>query len=249
MKLKSTLYSAAILLCGAASIQSALAAIALDRTRVIYDGEERSISLNISNENKTRPYLAQSWLEDEQGKKIKSPLVALPPVQRLEPGQKSAIKIQSLPAAKSLPKDRESLFYFNLREIPPRSEKQNVLQIALQTRIKLFYRPTALRIDSRASTKPEQTRLILKKQDDQFIVVNPTGYYVTLINATSNINIQKENGFEPIMVAPKQSAKINIKASVLGSNPVLTYIDDFGGRPKLMFVCKANQCSVTGNNE
>jgi P pilus assembly chaperone PapD len=48
------------------------------------------------------------------------------------------VKVQALPAAKSLPQDRETVYYFNLREIPPRSDKANTLQIALQTRIKLF---------------------------------------------------------------------------------------------------------------
>ena len=123
---------------------SAFGAIALDRTRVIYDGSQKSISLNVSNENRQLPYLAQGWIEDAQGNKVSSPLTVLPPVQRIEPGAKSQVKIQGLPAVNSLPQDRESLFYFNLREIPPRTDKPNTLQIALQTRIKLFYRPAAL---------------------------------------------------------------------------------------------------------
>ncbi|WP_180821372.1 fimbria/pilus periplasmic chaperone, partial [Vibrio parahaemolyticus] len=56
----------------------------------------------------------------------------------------SQVKIQALPDIAALPQDRESVYYFNLREIPPRSKEANVLQIALQTRIKLFYRPKAL---------------------------------------------------------------------------------------------------------
>ncbi|MEX6226452.1 fimbria/pilus periplasmic chaperone [Providencia hangzhouensis] len=38
-----------------------------------------------------------------------------------------------MPTINELPQDRESLFYFNLREVPPKSDKDNVLQIALQT--------------------------------------------------------------------------------------------------------------------
>lgn len=45
---------------------TANAAIALDRTRIIYNGQDKSISLNISNENKTLPHLAQAWIENEQ---------------------------------------------------------------------------------------------------------------------------------------------------------------------------------------
>lgn len=40
------------------SVQTAQAAITLDRTRAIYDGSSWSISLNVTNENKQQPYLA-----------------------------------------------------------------------------------------------------------------------------------------------------------------------------------------------
>ena len=106
-------------LAGLLVAQQTSAAIALDRTRVIFNGDDKSVSMSISNENKQLPYLAQGWIEDADGKKISSPLTVLPPVQRLEPGAKSQVKVQGLPAANTLPQDRETLFYFNLREIPP----------------------------------------------------------------------------------------------------------------------------------
>jgi len=107
-------------LLGVMTAQQAMAAIALDRTRVIVNGSEKSVSLNITNENKNLPYLAQAWIEDAKGNKITSPLTALPPVQRVEPGAKSQVKVQLATSTSALPQDRESLFYFNLREIPPR---------------------------------------------------------------------------------------------------------------------------------
>lgn len=51
-------------------------------------------------------------------------------------------------ATAKLPTDRESLFYYNLRETPPvpeGSEGHAILQVAVQSRIKLFWRPAALR--------------------------------------------------------------------------------------------------------
>ncbi|HBZ16820.1 fimbria/pilus periplasmic chaperone [Pantoea sp. NPDC088449] len=232
------------LLIGTLLAHQALAAIAMDRTRVIYNASERSISLNISNENKSLPYLAQSWLEDVQGKKVNSPLLVLPPVQRVEPGQKGAIKIQALPAVKTLPQDRESLFYFNLREIPPRSEKQNVLQIALQTRIKLFYRPAAI-IVANESTIPWQNQLTLTQQGNDYKIVNPTPYYITLVGVANNKDAKKsDNGFKPVMLEPMSSATLGMSATALGSHPVLTYINDYGGRPTLTFNCSAGKCTV-----
>lgn len=112
-----TPFIGSLLLC-ALGAQQAQAAIALDRTRVVFEAGQKSVSLSVSNENKQLPYLAQGWLEDANGKKVNSPLVVLPPLQRIEPGAKSQLKVQSLPAVAQLPQDRESLFYFNLREIP-----------------------------------------------------------------------------------------------------------------------------------
>lgn len=53
----------------------------------------------------------------------------------------------------SLPKDRESVFYLNIFDIPTKLENKqdkNVLQLAIKSRIKLFYRPKEL------TTSPEE---------------------------------------------------------------------------------------------
>ncbi|HGE8335560.1 TPA: fimbria/pilus periplasmic chaperone [Serratia marcescens] len=238
-----TLSLTAAALLGGALAPAAQAAIALDRTRVIFDGSVQSVSLSVSNQNKQLPYLAQGWLEDEQGNKIQSPLTVLPPVQRIEPGKPSQVKIQALPAAKLLPQDRETLYYFNLREIPPKSNKPNSLQIALQTRIKLFYRPAAIAPERNAA--PWQEQLTLSKQGDKYVVNNPTPYYVTLIDAASRKGAEGAKGFEPLMVPPKGNAPLTVSAGSLGGSPVLTYINDYGGRPQLSFSCAVAVCKVT----
>ncbi|MGP2874830.1 fimbria/pilus periplasmic chaperone [Serratia ureilytica] len=229
------------LLAGALA-PTAQAAIALDRTRVIFDGGVQSVSLSVSNQNKQLPYLAQGWLEDEQGNKIQSPLTVLPPVQRIEPGKPSQVKIQALLAAKMLPQDRETLYYFNLREIPPKSNKPNSLQIALQTRIKLFYRPAAIAPERNAA--PWQEQLTLSKQGDKYVVNNPTPYYVTLVDAASRKGVEGAKGFEPLMVPPKGSLPLTVSAGSVGNSPVLTYINDYGGRPQLSFSCAGAVCKV-----
>ncbi|HIE1345153.1 TPA: fimbria/pilus periplasmic chaperone [Serratia marcescens] len=238
--LKTTAIAVALL--GAVVAQQAHAAIALDRTRVIFDGDQKSVSLNISNQNKQLPYLAQGWLEDDKGNKIQGPLTVLPPVQRVEPGKPSQVKIQALPAAKQLPQDRETIYYFNLREIPPKSDKPNTLQIALQTRIKLFYRPAAIAMQKNAD--PVQEQLTLSKQGDKYVVNNPTPYYVTIVDASSRKDTAGAKGFEPFMVPPKGNASLTVSAASVGNSPVLTYINDYGGRPQLTFSCNGSSCQV-----
>lgn len=218
------------------------AAIALDRTRVIFDGEQSSVSLNITNKNKELPYLAQGWVEDAHGNKITTPLMVLPPLQRVEPGEQSQIKIQALPAAGALKQDRETLYYFNLREIPPKSKKPNSLQIALQTHIKLFYRPAAIAMSQNAA--PPQEQLTLSRQGDQYVVNNPTPYYVTIVDVSTKKEGEGVRDFQPLMVPPKDSLPLAVTVAEAGSTPVLTYINDYGGRVPLSFRCGGGHCTV-----
>jgi len=225
-----------------ATAQQAISAVALDRTRIIYDGGQKTISINISNQNKELPFLAQSWLENEQGEKIKGPIMSLPPIQRVEPGAKSMIKLQTLPDVRNLPQDRESVYYFNLREIPPRSDKANVLQIALQTRVKLFYRPEAIRPKTNVDDVFE--KITLTRQGEAYQINNDTPYYFTVINASSSKTTEGNPKFTAQMIKPLTHSRLNIDAASLGAHPVLTYINDFGARPMFMFNCVANECHV-----
>ncbi|WP_053141978.1 fimbria/pilus periplasmic chaperone [Erwinia billingiae] len=244
MKLNTIFQTSAFSLAVLLTAQSAHAAIALDRTRVIFNSADHSESLNISNQNKTLPYLAQSWIENEQGQKIESPLTALPPLQRVEPGAKSQVKVQVTGAATPLAQDRETLFYFNVREIPPKSSKPNTLQIALQTRVKMFYRPAALALHPSEANIP-QKQLTLSKEGDRYRLNNPTGYYVTIVRAAAAEKGADLAGFKSDMVAPKGSIMLNGSASALGAHPVLTFINDYGGRPQLIFNCSGATCTVS----
>ncbi|WP_303622082.1 fimbria/pilus periplasmic chaperone [Enterobacter sp. CC120223-11] len=218
--------------------EAAQAAISLDRTRIIYESDKKSVSLSIGNDNKALPFLAQAWLEDERGNKVNSPLAILPPIQRIEPEAKSQVKIQALPAAGSLPADRESLFYFNLREIPPVSGKPNTLQIALQTRIKLFYRPASLIRQAEEIGE----HLTLNKVGDVYQFNNDSGLYVTIIDISAAEKGPSLSDFEPVMVAPKSSTSLNVSAAKAGSSPIFTLINDYGGRPKFRFICEGGRC-------
>ncbi|MBL5903238.1 fimbria/pilus periplasmic chaperone [Serratia fonticola] len=218
---------------------SGQAAVTLDRTRVVFDGGSKSISLNISNDNQQQPYLAQSWLEDEQqNKMLTGPLVVTPPVQRLEPGAKGIVRVKASGAVSQLPQDRESLFYFNLREIPPESDKPNVLQIALQSKIKLFYRPKGLKRESGAVW---QDQLVLHTDTGGYLLENPTPYYVTVIGLGGSEKQSLEGDFDTLMLAPQSSARVK---SAVYAKPYLTYINDYGGRLTLAFSCSSGRCAA-----
>lgn len=230
-----------VLLCTLSA--QTLAAIALDRTRVVVAGGQKSVSLSVSNENKQLTYLAQGWIEDAQGKKITHPLTVLPPVQRIEPGPRSQVRIQTLPGIERLPQNQETLYYFNLREIPPRTDKPNTLQLALQTRIKLFFRPKAL--VTTQSDAPWQEKITLTRSGSGYRVNNPTPYYVTLADGTDRPGGASAKGFKPLMVAPHGAADLSVGVAALGNSPDLTYINDYGGRPQLKFTCSGSTCTAS----
>ncbi|MEW2740413.1 fimbria/pilus periplasmic chaperone [Providencia sp. PROV130] len=222
--------------------QSAYSAIALDRTRVIYNEQDKTVGMGLTNEHLTSPYLAQAWIENDKDEKVNSPFVVTPPVHRIEANSKSQIKIQAIPAVAQLPKDRESVYYLNVREIPPRSEKVNVLQIALQTKIKLFYRPAAIVIKERMEVIPQENEMKIFKQGANYTVKNPSPYFLSITKLKKG-NTEVQN-FEPVMIAPFSEASLGKVANDLGSSPTLVYLNDFGGTMDLKFSCSSAECTV-----
>lgn len=217
-------------------VSEARAAIALDRTRAIFPGSEKAISLSITNDSTSMPYLAQGWIDDAEGKKISGPLVVVPPLQRLEPQGKSMMRINAMPDVASLPQDRETLFYFNVREVPPKSERPNVIQLALHTKIKLFYRPKSI-LPQKYSRW--DNKLVLHKVSGGYRVENPTPYYMTVIGITAAPKVAVPKGFQTVMIAPKSSALVQ---SAQFATPHVTTINDFGGKPTLPFRCSGDVC-------
>ena len=83
------------------------------------------------------------------------------------------------------------MFYFNLREIPPRSDKPNVLQIALQTRIKLFYRLAAIyAMATNWFNKSMAGKNHPNEKKDTYQVNNPTPYFVTIVDGLTGLKVK-----------------------------------------------------------
>lgn len=231
------------ILVGFIVAMNAYSAISIDRTRIIFNGDSHSISLTVNNKNSQLPYLAQGWLQNMGGEKLTSYFTILPPIQRINAGQTSQLRIESLPDVVKLPQDRESMFFFNLREIPPTSKKSNVLQIALQTRVKFFYRPELLIMDpTQMRNSPWQNKLVLVKKNDGVYAKNPTPYFIVLNSIKKNKNTEKLIGFTAIDIEPFVERKLSITAEQLGSSPIINYINDYGGQVYLEFSCSGIEC-------
>ncbi|WP_414499830.1 MULTISPECIES: molecular chaperone [unclassified Zymobacter] len=216
------------------------AAINIDRTRIIFNGKEHSSSVILENQSRHMPYLAQSWIENAQGVKDNNYIMALPPMQRIEPTEKSQVRLMKMDTIRQLPTDRETLFYFNVREVPPKSELENVMQVAIQSRIKLFYRPEAI--------KPRdgdvwQDRLQVARSGQTLTITNPTPYYITIgyMAGDDHKNFAK---FDSVMVAPFGHEQYTPPTSYHGNEYTLGFIDDYGGLNMRVYDCTSSTCTM-----
>ena len=95
--------------------------IIVNGTRFIYPGNEKEITVQLSN-NADRPALAQAWLDngdaDATPDTITTPFIITPPISRVDAKSGQTLRIK-LGSSAGLAKDKETLWWLNLLEIPP----------------------------------------------------------------------------------------------------------------------------------
>ncbi|QXH48405.1 molecular chaperone [Pseudomonas xanthosomatis] len=154
------------------------AALTMSSTRIVLDSDKTSASIIIRNPSQ-QPYAVQAWVNTaDDTAAVAVPFLVVPQLFRLSPGKEQQVQINHLPNA--LPNDRESLFFFNAQEIPQASpEAGNTLNIALRTRIKLFYRPQSITGTPSGQLKQLEFSLHDNNGQAQLQVHNPTPYHFT----------------------------------------------------------------------
>lgn len=218
-------------LCLAMSWQaSSQAALTMSTTRVIYDGDRRSTSLVVANPSKDT-FAVQTWVNTASDDTITVvPFAVTPPLFRLDPTRQQQVQISGLP--NTLPRDRESLFYFNLQEIlQVAAGETNVLSIALRTRIKLFYRPPALKGSPEAGLKQLTWSTAMVGGKQQLVVDNPTAFHVTFSQVKLKAGARTESVSTSEMAAPFSRQHYDLPAAEM-TGPLqveFTTITDYGG--------------------
>lgn len=216
------------------------ASISVDRTRVIYDEASKGVSIVVENTDSKDPFLVQSWIENENGHKITDPLIALPLLQRIEPNQKKQVRISASKNDLQAASDKESLFYFNVLGIPPKSELENAVEIVIQSRFKLFYRPKGL---AKYPDNNWQKELKIEKIGNALKLINPTPYHVVVININDSKNKVKD--FQEIIIKPNSNNSYSLSdKQVRSPKMIVTYIDDYGTPKLLNYTCQRTTCSL-----
>lgn len=198
----------------------AQAGIVIGGTRVIYDGDKKETAASVRNPEKSGVYLVQSWVDSgEPGDK--TPFIVTPPLFRINPGEENMLRI--VRTGGSLPQDRESVFWLNVKSIPATDDSKprtNVLQVVVKSRLKLFYRPAGL--EGQPETAYHQ--LSVARSGNRLTLSNPTPYYVTLFT----LKVDGQEIKEADMVPPKGSANFTLPSASV-STVAWQAISDYGG--------------------
>lgn len=222
----------AALLAVCAVLPVANANVLIGGTRVVLPAKDGEVTVRLTNDN-DRPALVQVWIDRGDPKAtpdtVDTPFLVTPPMFRMEAKRDQSLRI--LYTKEPLPADRESLFWLNVLEVPPKptdgeAANANYLQLALRSRLKLFFRPQGLAGDP--VTAPGQ--LVFRADAGVLVVRNPTPYHITLgeLSVTDggksfDADIGMVEPFGELRLRVPQLGRIAAGASVR-----FTSINDFG---------------------
>jgi P pilus assembly chaperone PapD len=206
------------------------AVLALSGTRIVFDGDKRNVTLTISNPS-DKVFAVQTWVNTDTDDQTTSvPFIVSPPLFRLNAGKEQQIQINGLP--NSLPRDRESLFYFNAQEIPQVTTGQgNQLNIAQRTRIKLFYRPQEIKENPIEMLKTLSWSISKAEGTAHLSVTNPSPFHVSFIRLEVIGNGKATKLDNTLMVAPFSTQRYDLQSVKPGPGLQVNFsaINDYGG--------------------
>ena len=133
-----------LLFFGLLFITSAQASVVVGATRVIFDGAKNNSEVAVENKDNSSD-IVQSWVSVvDATSPAKDAFIITPPLFRLKAGEKGFVRI--VRSGKPLAADRESMFWLNVKGIPAMNNMPdtNMVQFAINSKIKLIYRPAEL---------------------------------------------------------------------------------------------------------
>ena len=196
-------------------------------TRVIYPAAQKDVAVQLANQGE-RPALVQLWIEEDgvsaTPASTQAPFLVSPPLARMEGGKGQVVRVLHRPAP--LPADKETLFWFNMLEVPPKppaGADQSLMQFAVKTQIKLIYRPDGLPGDPVDAPRRLHWSLADGESGEPLLQVhNPTPYYVNF----ASIGVQLDQG--EVLQHPEGGGKVAPGATASFAFPALAQPADGG---------------------
>ena len=209
---------------------AAIGGVSLGSTRVIYPANSKQVSLPLLNHSKKDRYLVNAWVDDINEEKTKDFLIT-PPIFVSEPDTENTFRI--IRVTSDFPKNKESVYYINVKTIPSVSrevlEGSNVLQLAVLSRIKLFVRPPNLPYASEEAFN----HIKFYKTVNGVEVDNKSPYFISFVN------LKLDNKSIPSkMVAPLERTQLTEKTGTTFSYQA---VNDYGGLTEIKEMTISNE--------
>jgi len=209
-------------------INIASANVIITGTRVIYPAGQKETTVQLVNRGAS-PSLIQAWIDDgdvnSTPETAKVPFLLTPPVVKVDGFNGQQLRLRYTGSAALLPADKESVFYLNVLDIPPAKENtdgKSIMQIAVKSRIKIFYRPLNLPL----AVDQMHSNLFFHREGSNVIAQNDSPYYASI----ATISVQgKEMIEQPVMIAPRSTQKlVTAMTPALGQKMDVVLVDDYG---------------------
>ena len=226
------------------ALGAAQANMIVDSTRVIYPEARRVVSFRVSNTAKDRPGFVQMWLDNGNAnlapEDATSPFNLTPPIARLGPDGSQVVRL--VYTGEPLPVDRESVFYFNMLEVPQKSAEENKISFAVRTRIKVFFRPKALRADPMTLMSKVSWQLV--KEGNNWVAegTNPTPFHMSFFAVMLGQSGKFGGPIDGGMISPMGKTSIVLGEVDKIPDPIKTFnqikvdfVNDYGGATPIEF--------------
>ena len=195
----------------------------LDGTRFIYDSQQKSITVQVTNESSDLQG-GQVWIGNGDHDKNKVFFIPTPSFFTIGSNQVQVIRLMNIDP--SLPTNKESLFWLNVQSIPQQMSGSG-LQFAVDTKVKLIYRPHNLEAD-----RPNaELKIKLEDVNGKLVLKNPTPYFFAIISESNNgkaLKLTKKESNELSIFKPFSSVSLNVPYSSIGKFGFQA-INDYGG--------------------
>lgn len=211
----------------------------INGTRIVYPEAMRDVSFSIANAAPDEAAIVQMWIDagdpsaDPEG--IDIPFRLSPPIGRVAANGRQTVRLTY--TGEPLIPDQETLFWFNMLEIPTGvSGPSDADRIAFsrRTRIKVFFRPKGLKGDLQQALK--QMRCSLKNTESRWSLecYNPSRFHLSfaafsLGNESEKLQANEEGGMLKPLERVQFSVKDHDKLPQPLSSVLFHFINDYGG--------------------
>lgn len=207
-------------------------ALTLNADRIVYNEKDGDASVTVHSDE-DRAYLIQSWLDTgDSSAKQNLPFVVTPPLFRLAPKSDNLIRVMYL--GHGLPTDRETLMWLDVKGVPGLNDEEakveNRMVLAINNRIKFFFRPAGLQGDAAEAIKNAHW----SRAGNTVTVDNNSPFHLVLSKIDIDKELIKVSVVDNNTVIPpfgKKSYKLN-HTPASGSSVQWEAINDFGGTTK-----------------